>query len=57
MICNVILYICQVYLISHSEVTVMLVFVCLSACQYVYMCVRNPISHHNFVKYGPIFTR
>ena len=23
----------------------------------VYMCVRNPISHHNFVKCGPILTK
>ena len=30
--------------------------VCLSLSVCVYMCVRNHISHHNFVKCGPIAT-
>ena len=31
--------------------------VCLYVCWSVYLCVRSPISHYNFVKCGPIATK
>ena len=49
----------QWLLISQGDVIVMLVFVCLFDCGYVfvYMCVRSQISQYYFVKCGTIVTK
>ena len=48
----------EVFAISDCLVVIICnVGVCLSVCVSVYLCVRSPLSHYNFVKCGSIATK